>query len=222
MRREPLASPCVFRSPENREDDEADMRPEHGPNKHKHLEMIQGVINRLASNSFSIKQWTVMLVSAIFVLVALDGSVPVWVALVPVVAFWGLDGYFLRQERPVPESVHECLRERRKRDHVLHGGRTQGHALLEGSLLGYPAFVLRAVHRTGGRHLIFLLAADPPRDVLPQSLLMGLAPPHCVFGNARIKRFTAAEQSPDRKGHANMNPRTRESQCSTSHPSDPW
>lgn len=99
MRCEPLASRCVFRSPENREYDEADMRPEHGPNKHKHLEMIQGVINRLASNSFNIKQWTVMLVSAIFVLVALDGSVPVWVALVPVVAFWGLDGYFLRQER---------------------------------------------------------------------------------------------------------------------------
>lgn len=38
------------------------MKTEHGPHKHKHLEMIQGVINRLASKSFSIKQWTVMLV----------------------------------------------------------------------------------------------------------------------------------------------------------------
>jgi len=76
------------------------MIPDHGPNKHKHLEMIQGIVNRLASNSFSIKQWTVMLVSALFVLVAREGStVPVWVALVPVAAFWGLDGYFLRQER---------------------------------------------------------------------------------------------------------------------------
>ena len=56
------------------------MKPEHGSNKHKHLEMIQGVINRLASNSFSIKQWTVMLVSALLVLVAREGSVPVWVA----------------------------------------------------------------------------------------------------------------------------------------------
>ena len=76
------------------------MSPAHGPNKHKHLEMIQGIVNRLASNSFSIKQWTVVLVSALFVLVARDdGTVPVWVALVPVAAFWGLDGYFLRQER---------------------------------------------------------------------------------------------------------------------------
>lgn len=76
------------------------MKSKHGPDKHKHLEMIQGVINRLASNSFSIKQWTVMLVSALLVLVAREGSsVPIWVALVPVIAFWGLDGYFLRQER---------------------------------------------------------------------------------------------------------------------------
>ena len=75
------------------------MMPLHGPNKQKHLEMIQGVINRLASNSFSIKQWTVILVSALFVLVARDGSVPAWVALVPVTAFWGLDSYFLWQER---------------------------------------------------------------------------------------------------------------------------
>lgn len=75
------------------------MRPDHGPNKHKHLEMIQGVVNRLASNSFSIKQWTVMLVSALFVLLAREEAVPVWVALGPVLFFWGLDGYFLRQER---------------------------------------------------------------------------------------------------------------------------
>ena len=78
---------------------ENDMKPKHGPDKHKHLEMIQGVVNRLASNSFSIKQWTVVLVSALFVLVAREGSVPIWVALVPVSAFWGLDGYFLWQER---------------------------------------------------------------------------------------------------------------------------
>lgn len=75
------------------------MKREHGPDKRKHLEMIQGVINRLASNSFSIKQWTVMLVTALLVLVAREGAVPVLVALVPVLAFWALDSYFLWQER---------------------------------------------------------------------------------------------------------------------------
>ncbi len=75
------------------------MSPEHGPDKHKHLEMIQCVITRLASNSFSIKQWTVALISALIVLAAREQSLPEWVPFVPLVAFWGLDGYFLWQER---------------------------------------------------------------------------------------------------------------------------
>ena len=67
--------------------------------KHKHLEFIQGVINRLATASFRLKGWAVVLVSALFVLLK-DGSggVPL-AALVPVLIFWGLDGYFLWQER---------------------------------------------------------------------------------------------------------------------------
>ena len=182
------------------------MRPEHGPNKHKHLEMIQGAINRLASNSFSIKQWTVMLVSAIFVLVARDGKVPVWVALVPVMAFWGLDGYFLRQERRFRNLYVDVSETDESEITFSMEGRTQGHVVLEGGLLGYPAFVLRAVHRTCSLHLIVLLAADPPHDVLPQSLLMGPAPPRCVFRNAQAGRSAAAEQSPNRKDHATMNP----------------
>ena len=68
--------------------------------KVKHLEFIQGVINRLASDSFRMKGWSVVLVSALFVLLAREGRTEfVVVALVPVLAFWGLDGYFLWQER---------------------------------------------------------------------------------------------------------------------------
>ena len=40
--------------------------------KLKHLEMIQGVINRLAANSFMLKGWSVFLISALFVLAARD------------------------------------------------------------------------------------------------------------------------------------------------------
>ena len=68
--------------------------------KIKHLEFIQGVINRLASDSFRMKGWSVVLVSALLVLLAREGRIEfVAVALVPVLAFWGLDGYFLQQER---------------------------------------------------------------------------------------------------------------------------
>ena len=68
--------------------------------KIKHLEFIQGVINRLASDSFRMKGWYVVLVAALFILLARQGQVEfVAVALIPVIAFWGLDGYFLWQER---------------------------------------------------------------------------------------------------------------------------
>ena len=65
-----------------------------------HLAMIQGVVNRLAQNSFLLKGWSVLLVSALLAVAASsseDWILPV--AFLPAVAFWGLDGYYLRQER---------------------------------------------------------------------------------------------------------------------------
>lgn len=69
-------------------------------NKIKHLEIIQGVINRMASNSFLLKGWSVGLVSALFALAAKDTTIAfVYLAYFPAVAFWILDGYFLWKER---------------------------------------------------------------------------------------------------------------------------
>ena len=66
----------------------------------KHLELIQAVVNRLAGNSFAYKGWAITLVAALIALNAKEASVRlVLVALLPAVAFWGLDAYYLRQER---------------------------------------------------------------------------------------------------------------------------
>lgn len=68
--------------------------------KLKHLELIQGVINRLSTNSFLLKGWSVVLVSALFALAAPESRTAfVYLAYIPAVVFWGLDGYFLWQER---------------------------------------------------------------------------------------------------------------------------
>ncbi|MEM8720779.1 MAG: hypothetical protein AAGE84_16035 [Cyanobacteria bacterium P01_G01_bin.39] len=68
--------------------------------KLKHLDLIQGVINRMAGNSFSLKNWTVVLVSALFALSAKYSDTSfIPIAFLPVSAFWLLDGYYLRQER---------------------------------------------------------------------------------------------------------------------------
>ena len=68
--------------------------------KQSHLEMIQGIVNRLSHNSFLLKGWTVILISALFALAAKDKSELFdYLAYFPSIAFWCLDGYFLRQER---------------------------------------------------------------------------------------------------------------------------
>ena len=69
-------------------------------NKLKHLEFIQGVVNRLSTNSFLLKGWSVLLVSALFVLAGNDSKIYfIYLAYFPAIAFWVLDGYFLWQER---------------------------------------------------------------------------------------------------------------------------
>jgi hypothetical protein len=66
----------------------------------KHLEFIQAVVARLGNGSFLIKGWALTLVAAFF---GLSVNKLSWrlaaIALVPVIGFWLLDVYFLRQER---------------------------------------------------------------------------------------------------------------------------
>ena len=86
-----------------------------------HLTMIQGVINRLAQSSFLLKGWSVVLVSALLAVAATSSEdLILYITLLPSLAFWGLDGYFLWQER----------RFRALFDHV----RSQDEAVLDYSL----------------------------------------------------------------------------------------
>ena len=69
-------------------------------NKRQHLEMIQGVINRMAGNLFLLKGWAITLISALFALAAKDTDPKYFlIAYFPVIIFWIMDGYFLSQER---------------------------------------------------------------------------------------------------------------------------
>lgn len=65
-----------------------------------HLTLIQGIISRMGSNSFLLKGWSVTLVAAIFALAAKDSDQRfVLLAYFPIFVFWGLDAFFLHQER---------------------------------------------------------------------------------------------------------------------------
>jgi hypothetical protein len=67
----------------------------------KHLEFIQQAITRMANNSFLLKGWSVTLLSAILAIAASKDGLHklVWIGFLPLLTFWLLDGYFLREER---------------------------------------------------------------------------------------------------------------------------
>ena len=78
-----------------------DTRLDHAsPAVQKHLEIMQGVITRMAENSRACKVWCVTLVAATLVLVARTGEPRhALIALIPTLSFLFLDSYYLALER---------------------------------------------------------------------------------------------------------------------------
>ena len=73
---------------------------ENSPSVQVHLEITQGIINRMATNSASSKAWCVSLVAAILVLVGdKDKPALLLIAVIPTLLFLFLDAYYLALER---------------------------------------------------------------------------------------------------------------------------
>jgi hypothetical protein len=82
------------------------------PDRVKHLEFIQAVIARLASNSFLIKGWSLTIAAALLAFTAKESSwVMSLIPLVPIALFWMLDGYFVRQERAFRKLYEETRKQ---------------------------------------------------------------------------------------------------------------
>ena len=76
----------------------------------KHLEMTQAVINRLGSNSFLLKGWSMTIIVTAMVLIArydLQHPYLILSLIIPILGFWILDGYFLWQEKLFREIYDE-------------------------------------------------------------------------------------------------------------------
>ena len=79
-------------------------------------------MSRLSTNSFLLKGRSVILVSALFALAAANAKPPfVCLAYFPAVAFWILDGYFLRQEKLFRELYDHVRQMRDEEDRFLNG-----------------------------------------------------------------------------------------------------
>ena len=71
------------------------------------IETIQHIINRMATNSFIIKGWTVAVVGAILLL---SGTrYQALIAVFAVLFFWYLDAYFLRQKKMYRALCNEIV-----------------------------------------------------------------------------------------------------------------
>ncbi len=128
--------------------------------KLKHLEMIQAVVNRMASNSFLLKGWSVTLVSALLALAAANSDRRfVFVAVLPLLMFWLLDAYFLRQERLFRKLYDKVRNARGECDRLLNEHRAArcGNGLLDRRDVFTDAGDL--LRRAGGRRHHHCIAA---------------------------------------------------------------
>lgn len=76
-----------------------------------HLEMIQGVIQRMATNSASCKTWCITIVAAILVVVAeKDRPTLGFLSILPTLLFGVLDVYYLALEKGFIASYHSFVR----------------------------------------------------------------------------------------------------------------
>lgn len=88
----------------------------------KHLEIIQGIVNRLAHDSFLVKGWsmTIIAVAVLFMSRTQDQGASIMLGfLFPVIGFWILDGYFLWQER-LFRGVYDDVREKDATDFFMN------------------------------------------------------------------------------------------------------
>lgn len=85
-----------------------EMAPEY--DRVKHMELIQAVVARLANEAALIRGWALTVSAAFFGFAAQSFSWRVAaVGLMPVLAFWGLNVYYLRTERQY-RSLFERVR----------------------------------------------------------------------------------------------------------------
>jgi hypothetical protein len=91
----------------------------------RHLEITQGVINRLANNSFLIKGWSMAILAAAILFIARSNSIYseylilIFLILILIFGFWLLDGYFLWQER-LFRGIYDDVRQQEETDFKMN------------------------------------------------------------------------------------------------------
>lgn len=112
---------------------------ENSPSVQAHLEILQAVINRMATNSAAAKAWCVSLVAAILVLVGDKGKPKLLIiAAIPTLLFLVLDAYYLALEKGFRASYRSFVTK-------LHAGQLTADDLYEVSAIGVGLGFLKSL-----------------------------------------------------------------------------
>ncbi|MDE5420987.1 hypothetical protein L3073_02065 [Ancylomarina sp. DW003] len=92
---------------------------------HKEIDLIQGVINRMANNSFLLKGWLISLIAVVLALskdslLTNDLTYLSLILCLPVIAFWYLDAFFLHKERCYRKLYSWVIENRKNTDEHLY------------------------------------------------------------------------------------------------------
>jgi len=92
---------------------------------HKEIDLIQGIINRMANNSFLLKGWLVSLLAIIIALtkdsIIVTKSIYFGIILLLLIlAFWYLDAFFLHKERCYRKLYDWVIENRTNTDDYLY------------------------------------------------------------------------------------------------------
>lgn len=89
--------------------------------KLKHLEFIQNIIARMAKNSFLLKWWSITITTALIAISIKEKDlIFLFISIFPIIIFWFLDSYFLKQEKLYRKLYDEVrLKDEKKIDFSL-------------------------------------------------------------------------------------------------------
>jgi hypothetical protein len=77
----------------------------------KRLDHLHAIIQRLATNSFTVKGWAVTVASGFLGFSVKDAKPAIaFVGLVPIIIFWIIDAYYLAGERHFRDRYNEVLK----------------------------------------------------------------------------------------------------------------
>jgi hypothetical protein len=84
---------------------------------HKEIDLIQGVINRMANNSFLLKGWLISLIAVVLALskdslLSCDLKLILLILCFPIIIFWYLDAFFLHREKCYRELYDWVIKNR--------------------------------------------------------------------------------------------------------------